>query len=105
MKLINLGVATESHTAGSSVVGREDGVIGLSGMAVLFPRIPLYFQAARKWTEKTAAAKTKVDVEDVNRSCETDLIKNLFSVLSSIYIDTLKEPFIVLFVYKVRTLT
>lgn len=101
MKLINLRLATESHTAGSSVAGREDGVIGLSGMAVLFPRIPLHFQAARKWME---TKKTKVDVEDVNGSCETDLIKNLFSMLSSIYIETLKEPFIVQVVYEVRTL-
>lgn len=70
-------------------------------MAVLFPRIPLHFQAARKWTKKTAGAQMKVDVEEVNGSCETDLIKNLFSVISSIYIDTLKEPFIVLVVYEV----
>lgn len=32
--------------------GREDGIIGLLGMAILFAGIPLHFHAAVKWMEK-----------------------------------------------------
>lgn len=92
MKLINLRVATESHTAGEQR-GGEGGWRNWSFWdGSTLPKDSITFPGCQ---EVDGNEKTKVDVEDVNGSCETDLIKNLFSMSSSIYIDTLKEPFIV----------
>lgn len=81
MKLINLRVAAESHWAlgaawqGGSVEGwweggKEDGIIGLSGMAILFAGIPLHFRAAGKWMEKTAGAPVTAGC----RGCKWDVL-------------------------------